>query len=140
MFNHLHHANLHNIHFLCPTFAALLINTFRAPTELFIDGEVLWSQEGTTQGDSLAMPLYAIATIPLINKTSSSVFQVWYTDDATALGSIDDLCDWWKNLHIFGNGFGYFANVPKTWLIYKKHVILLLFLPLQIPMSTLLLL
>ena len=41
---------LHNIQRLCPPLATVLINTYREPTELFVDGDVLYSQEGTTQG------------------------------------------------------------------------------------------
>ncbi len=50
-------AALHNIRFICPSISTILINTYRAPSELFIDGEVLLSREGTTQGDPLAMQL-----------------------------------------------------------------------------------
>ena len=61
---------LHNIQWLCPPLATILINSYRAPTELFVDGtgDMLFSQEGTTQGDPLAMPMYALATIPPIRK------------------------------------------------------------------------
>ena len=48
--------------------AMALINSYPAPTELFIDGELLYSNEDTIQGDPLAMPMYALATIPLIRK------------------------------------------------------------------------
>ena len=37
------------------------------------------------QGDPLAMPMYALATIPLIKKLNcylDDVSQVWYADDA----------------------------------------------------------
>ena len=47
---------LQNIRRLCPPLAPTLINTHRTPTELYVDGEVLLSQEGTTQGDPLATP------------------------------------------------------------------------------------
>lgn len=59
---------LHNIRRLCPALATPLINIYRAPSDLYMDGNVLLSQEGTIQGDPLVMPMYALATIPLIKK------------------------------------------------------------------------
>lgn len=35
---------------LCPSIATILINLYRSPTELLVDGDVILSQEGTTQG------------------------------------------------------------------------------------------
>ena len=64
---------LQNIRRPYPPLATILINTYRAPTELFADGDTLLSQEGTTQGDPLAMPMYALATIPLIKKLSATL-------------------------------------------------------------------
>ena len=46
---------LHNIQRLCSSLATALINNYRAPSELYIDGDVLLSCERTTQGDPLAM-------------------------------------------------------------------------------------
>ena len=55
-------ASLHNIRVLCPSIATYAINTDREPTRLFIVGrQELRSSEGTTQGDPLAMSLYAIS-------------------------------------------------------------------------------
>ena len=53
---------------------------------MYVDGSILYSQEGTTQGDPLAMPMYAIALLPLIEGVNpeQSVTQMWYADDATA--------------------------------------------------------
>ena len=65
------------------------------------------------------MPMYAIATIPLIWRISNSVTQVWYADDAAALGSVTELRNWWDNLVKLGPDFGYFANSTKTWLVTK---------------------
>ena len=67
---------LHNIRRLCPLLATTLINTYRAPIELFVDGDSILSQEGTTQGDPLAMPMYALATVPLIKKLHENYKQV----------------------------------------------------------------
>ena len=50
-------AALRNIHQLCPALSKILVNTYREDVQLFIDGEVLLSQEGTTQGDPLAMAM-----------------------------------------------------------------------------------
>jgi hypothetical protein len=59
---------LWNVLHLCPSIAPAIVNTYRANPQLFVDGEVIYSREGTTQGDPLAMAMYAIATIPVIHK------------------------------------------------------------------------
>ena len=60
-------AALHNTRVLCPTTATYAMNTYRQPARLFIIGsQELKSAEGTTQGDPLAMSMYAISLQPLI--------------------------------------------------------------------------
>ena len=59
---------LRNVRILWPILAAILLKTYHQPSRLFIDGEHIWSQEDTTQGDSLAMAMYAIGTLPLIHR------------------------------------------------------------------------
>ena len=73
-------------------------NTYRQPTQLCVDGDILHSCEGITQGDPLAMPMYAIATLPLIKelRSETEATQVWYADDACAIGKIRDLRKWWE--------------------------------------------
>ena len=113
---------LHNVRQICPPFATILINIYRSPACLFISGEVLMSEEGTTQGDPLAMPLYALATIPLIQQLPSGVEQIWYADDACACGKLGALREWWDRLCELGPSFGYFINAAKTWLVTKDHL------------------
>ena len=121
-FNSLNHNTaLHNIRFVCLAISTILISTYRAPSELFNNGEVIYLQEGTTQGDPLAMPMYAMATIPLIKKLPETVTQVWYADDASALGSITNLCQWWDVLLRVGPSYGYNPNPSKTWLVTKRE-------------------
>ncbi len=76
----------------------------------------LISQEETTQGDPLAMPMYALATVPLIKKLKENVNdinQVWYADDASGSGTINSLRLWWDQINIIGPKFGYFPNPSK---------------------------
>ena len=47
------------------------------------------SLEGTTQIDRLAMAMYALASVPLIERVSTSdASQVWFADDATSGGRL----------------------------------------------------
>ena len=115
-------AVLHNIRYICPSLAMVLIDTYRETTELFVDDTTLFSEEGTTQGDPLAMPMYALATIPLINclMVATDLKQVCYADDATASGSLSSLRVWWDHLASLGPTFGYHPNAIKTWLLTKE--------------------
>ena len=113
---------LRNIHQLCPSLSTILTNTYREDIDLFIDGESILSQEGTTQGDPLAMAMYAIAITPLINRLETElVKRTWYADDAAAGGKLVDLKAWWDRLTDLGPDYGYFPNAKKTWLIVKEN-------------------
>jgi len=62
------------------------INCYRSDASLCIDGEILMSQEGTAQHHPLAMPFYAFGLISYLN--TFSVNQIWYADDAAAVGNL----------------------------------------------------
>ena len=83
---------LHNIQIIEPSFAPVLINTYRVPSILFVTGgEEMESQEGTTQGDPLAMVFYGLSILPLQNDLrigEPEVKQVWLADDATGAGKL----------------------------------------------------
>ena len=117
-------AALHNVRVLCPMIAAYAINTYRAPARLFvIGGKELLSSEGTTQGDPLAMSLYAISLQPLITLLGihSSAKQCWYADDATGAGALTDIRKWWDELLAAGPALGYYPNAKKCWLVVKSE-------------------
>ena len=106
---------LRNVLKLCPSLAKILINTYREDIQLFIDGETLLSQEGTTHGDPLAMAMYANAITPLIHHLeNNSVKQAWCADDATAGGNINDLKTWRDDIEKTGPDYGYQPNASKT--------------------------
>ena len=108
---------LRNILHLCPPLSKVLINTCREDVQLFIDGDTLLSQEGTTQGDPLAMAMYAIAITPLIRcLEDKEIKQVWYADDATAGGSLTNLRKWWDLIVETGPAFGYYPNASETYV------------------------
>ena len=73
------------------------MNTYHSASHLFINGISLLSQEGTTQGDPLAMPMYTI---------SGSLLQFW---------------NWWSGLLSSAHHFGYHVNVAKTWLVVREE-------------------
>ena len=114
-------AALQNIEVLCPQFATMVRNTYKEEARLFVGGKEVRSAEGTTQGDPLAMSIYALATLPLIWKLQvTSTKQIWYADDATDAGKLAAIKHWWDRLVTCGPDYGYFANPPKTWLLVKE--------------------
>ena len=124
-FNSLNRQNaLRNILHLCPSFATVVINSYRSNSSLFIDGETLLSQEGTTQGDPMAMAIYAIGILPLIHHLADeSVKQSWFADDASVGGNLVGIHQWWEKLVSVGPMYGYFPNPTKSWLIVKENCV-----------------
>lgn len=114
-------AALHNIQITAPLFAPVLINTYRVPSRLFVTGGgEMVSQEGTTQGDPLAMAFYGLSTLPLQNELrfgEPEVKQVWLADDATGAGKLRSLRRWWDIMIEHGKRYGYYVNEEKSWLI-----------------------
>ena len=130
-FNHLNPAvALHNIRYLCPPLAAILINIYQAPSRLFVTGGMeLSSEEVTTQGCPLSIAMYALSTVPLINRCQSKLttedqsrtVQVWFADDAAAGSNL-------KSLHIFedilvqlGPTYKYSPKPSKSFLVVKPE-------------------
>ena len=84
-----------NNRMVCLILSKILVNTYRSPTHLCVGGETLLSCEGVTQGDPLAMAMYALASIPLIRRIRTDhARQVWFTADATAGGKLTATKDW----------------------------------------------
>ena len=119
-------AALHNIQSLCPSLAHILINCYREPVPMHLSsGEIIWSKEGTTQGDPLGMTMYALGMAPLIQKLNlkcPSVNQLWFAEDSSAASSLKNLLEWWESLLELGPSFGYEVNVKKCWLVVKPHL------------------
>ena len=111
-----HSTNQHILH-SCPSIAHALINTYRHESSLYIGSEIIPSREGTTQGYLLAMAMFALATLPLVNKLSQDVKQCWHADNASAGGKLQHIKVWWDGLAQMGPQYGYFPNPEKPgWL------------------------
>ena len=111
-------AALHNTRVLCPSLATYVINSYREPARLVVTGgKEIKSAKGTTQGDPVAMSLYAIRLQLLISRLSifSQAKQCWYADDATSAGSLEELRKWWKELNNMGPSL-----VPTPTLVNVK--------------------
>ena len=110
----------------CPDLHATLRNCYRTPSRLFVSGgEEILSCEGTTQGDPLSMPFYALATLPLVKHLQElhpSVRQAWLADDSAGAGRLRALRQWWDTICVVGARYGYHTNCLKTVLLVKEHL------------------
>ena len=58
---------LHNIFILCSTIPTFVTNCYASPARLFVIGSSeIKSNEGTTQGETVAIAIFALGIIPLI--------------------------------------------------------------------------
>ena len=88
-----------HISILCPA-----ISTF--VTRLFLTGgSEMKSNEETTQGDSVAMAIYALGITPpimmmveLVSTKRDDIKMVAFADDFSAAGKLKSLLQWWTTL------------------------------------------
>ena len=101
------------------------------PSAFSIDKRVIKSQEGTTQGDPLAMLLYGVATLPLIDILEYQNFpHKWYADEGNVADSLELLRIVLDKLYEHGGLFVYMAvhGAPEDrtegiLLIYARYPI-----------------
>ena len=111
-----------DVQHLFPALVVVLINTYRQPAKLFVDGETLQSAEGTTQGDPLAMVMYALGPLPLIREAAAAnAVQAWYADDSTAASKIIRLRECLPILETRGPAYGYYTNAAMSVLLVKPQ-------------------
>ena len=119
---------LHNIQRTCPPLFRYLHNSYKQPAKLHLgDGTFIFSEEGVTQGDNVAMAMYSVSSRKLIDSSRSAVKevkQVWFADDSCGGSKIAKLRDWWNHLKDTGPAYGYFPKPSKTWLIIKSEEML----------------
>ena len=87
---------LHNIQYICPSMYVYTYNCYSVTSRLFVQGgKEIESAEGTTQGDPIAMPMYAVAIKPLLNiiknDDTTNIKHVAFADDISGAGKIEQL-------------------------------------------------
>ena len=91
---------LWNARILWPSCSRFLFNTYRGFASLFVAGadEVIYSREGTIQGNPLAIFFYGVSLLPLIRKLKdpNNVLQSWCVDDFAAIVKLKKLEIWLK--------------------------------------------
>ena len=106
---------------LWPRCARFLFNTYRGWSALVLKGclEFVYSKEDVTQGDPLSIFMYAAGILPLVLslKNPSWWTQLWYADNASAAGILDDLYEWFTLLRDQGPAYGYFPALSKCVLV-----------------------
>ena len=64
--------------------------------------------------------MYALAVSLLIKDLKNcNTKQVWYADDSSAGGRLNNIKAWWESLVERGPAYGYFFNLDKSWLVVK---------------------
>jgi hypothetical protein len=113
-----------------PSCARFTFNCYRHFSVLVIwsqDGRstaFIFSQEGVTQGDALAMAAYGMGLLPLIRRLKEefpTVRQPWYADDAGAGGKFRDLRRFFRRLQEIGPAYGYHPEPTKSILVVQWH-------------------
>ena len=104
-----------------------LTNCYKRRSRLFVVGGMeTASDEGTTQGDPLAMPAYAAGLIPLVDMLkehylSSDVKNVAFADDLAGAGKIENLKAWWDEANRIRPMIGYHPKASKSRIIVKEE-------------------
>ena len=118
---------LHNIQYICPSMYIYSYNSYSVTLRLFVQGgKEIISSEGTTQGDPLVMPMYAVSITPLLNKIknggTNNIKHAAFADDISGAGKIEELRKWWENITTHGPLLGYYPNPDKSWLVVKQEL------------------
>ena len=73
----------------------------------------------------MAMPMYAIGLLPLMQKaaSSSAAQHIWFAEDSTAAGRMRTPRVWWNTLEEEGHKYGYVINGATSTLLVKPQFV-----------------
>lgn len=101
---------------LAPRLFCFVHSAYSSPSTLFWEDKTIQSAEGVQQGDPLG-PLLFCLTIQQLKAQLTSEFQVFYLDDGTLGGSIEDLRHDLQVVEKVGQEIGLQLNEEKTEVI-----------------------
>jgi hypothetical protein len=84
----------------------------------------VFSKEGITQGNPLAMAIFGILLLLLIRQLKREIpdiSQLWYADDAGARGNFESLCCCFEQLQEIRPSRGYFPEPSKSIIVVLEH-------------------
>ena len=115
-----------------PQGARFVLNCYQHWATLLVRGNkhgsgfLVFSQEGVTQGDPLAMVSYGVGILVLIRHLKAKVHtlhQSWYADDASAAGRLELIAEYFEELMAIGPSIGYFPEPSKSILIVRSDTL-----------------
>ena len=116
-----------NIRKLCHSIFAAIRNSYKTTSAFSVDKRVIKSQEGTILGDPIAMLLYAVATLPLIDIFEDHHFtHKWYAVEGNVNGSLELLRIVLDKLYEHGGPFVYMTirgfSIDKTVIKSQERI------------------
>ena len=99
-----------------PELLPFVHSVYSAPSTLLWDGDQILSSEGVQQGDPLGPMLFCLTIHGLVSSIGSE-FKVFYLDDGTMGGDLEDLSADLRNIEEHGRTIGLTLNVLKSELI-----------------------
>ena len=120
---------LWTVRHLWPSGCRFAFNCYCCWTPLFIRGRAgtlfsLFSKTGVTQGCPISMPLYGLASLPLIGKLNNECTldrHQWYADDSAAGATFDNLQKYFDLLKVYGPSYGYTPQPHKCVLVTSER-------------------
>ena len=101
---------------LAPALYRFVHSSYSSPSSLFWYDSVLQSAEGVQQGDPLGPLLFCLSIHTLCSQLRSE-FNVWYLDDGTIGGTLEDVMHDLEIVQRVGSEFGLHLNHQKSELI-----------------------
>ena len=103
----------------CYKFWPILILRDRNGTTLRI-----FSKEGVTQGDPIAMYMYGVGITPMIREMKKQCPEFkdsWYADDGPGQGHFEDMREYLNKLTVVGKVYNYYPEIQKSIVVVREQ-------------------